>query len=169
MFALAACSSGGDAATSSTSEPTPVLVPFTPPSPLGCDGARAYDACLAFDNQTPFAAHVLLPREVPAGTVVGIHFRSPTGSTAIVPEFANAKVRLSAARSALSLYFQVFPARYLLEVSVDADGDGDPDGASDLHGWSSSSASSVVLTADEATALDVASDPVATTFSVGLP
>jgi hypothetical protein len=154
IVALTGCGGGGDSATSTTNEPAPGLVPFTPPSPLGCDGARAYDACLAFDNQTPFAAHVLLPREVPAGTVVAIHFKAPPGSSATVPEFSNAKVRLLAARSALALYFQVFPARYVLEVGVDADGDGDPEGAGDFRG---------------STSFDVASDPVATTFSVGLP
>jgi hypothetical protein len=152
----------------SASEPE-VLVPFTPPSPLGCDGAREYDACLAFDDETPFAAHVLLPREVPAGTVVVIHFHAPAGSTAAVPAFSDAKVRLRASRSALALYFQVFPARYLLEIGVDADGDGNPEGAGDFHGWSSSSASRVALTVDDAIALDVARDPVETTFSVGLP
>jgi hypothetical protein len=165
--ALMAC--GGASTPSSANDSTPVLVPFTPPSPLGCDGASAYDACLAFDNQTPFAVHVLLPREVPKGTVLAIRFHPPQGESANVPEFSDAKVHLPAARSSLALYFQVFPARYLVEIAVDADGDGDPNGVADLHGWSSSSSSQLALTADEATALDVGNEPVATTFSAGAP
>ena len=44
---------------------------------------------------------------------------------------------IDGAETELRLYFQVYPGFYRIEVGVDADGDGNPDGAGVLVGWSS--------------------------------
>ena len=44
---------------------------------------------------------------------------------------------IDGAETELRLYFQVYPGSYRIEVGVDAEGDGNPDGAGVFVGWSS--------------------------------
>ncbi len=140
------------------------VTPFTPPTPPGCAGASAYDACFAIADATPLEVRARLPRALPPDTVAFVRFHRASGTPEPLDlDRMKFKVR---GGGELLLYFQVRPGAYLVEVGVDSDGDGDPEGPADDLGWSA--ASPEVAVADEADAaiVDVGATPIATAFTL---
>lgn len=143
------------------------LVPFDPPTPLGCAGAAAYDGCFAFDHATPFKLTLGLPETTKKGSVVIVRFhRDGDSASTLVANQVEFRVQ---ARAELNLYFQVFPGAYAIEAGVDLDGDGDAFGKSDATGWSAVSADRAVTQQASAALVDVADTPVSTAFALTLP
>jgi hypothetical protein len=137
---------------------------FVPPSPAGCAGARAYDACFAIADATPLAVRVALPRGPRPNAVAVVRFRRVSGVRDAF-DLQQMKFKVGSA-SELALYFQVRPGGYRISVGVDADGDGDPDGSADDLGWSSASPDVPVVDERSAAVVDVATTPIATAFKL---
>jgi hypothetical protein len=135
---------------------------FVPPTPPGCAGAAAYDACFAFEGATPLAVRVALPPEARANAVGVVRFHRASAVRTHL-ELNQMKFKVGDTRE-LRLYFQVYPDAYRIEVGVDADGDGDPDGRADLVGWSAMSPDVAVIDETEAAIVDVGEAPVETAF-----
>jgi hypothetical protein len=139
---------------------------FVPPTPPGCAGATAYDACFALEDATPFAVRVGLPVEARANAVAVVRFHRASG---VREQLDLDELRFTARHAPeLRLYFQVDPGEYRVEVRVDADGDGDPDGPGDLVGWSALSPDVAVLDENGAAIVAVAAAPIETAFRVAL-
>jgi hypothetical protein len=141
------------------------LSPFAPPMPLGCSGATAYDLCFAFDGATPLAVVVTLPEAARAKAIAIVHFHRDD-ATNDERGLDSVKFPVSEAKRELHLYFQVFPGTYRIEVGVDADGDGNPEGPGDLVGWSSESTAEPVLDEAHSALVDVATAPVEASFEL---
>lgn len=137
---------------------------FTPPTPPGCAGAGAYDACFAIVDATPLEVRARLPRALPANAVAFVRFRRASGtSDPLDLDRMKFKVR---GGDELLLYFQVRPGAYLVEVGVDSDGDGNPEGPADDLGWSAASPDVAVADAAGAAIVDVGTTPIATAFTL---
>ena len=143
------------------------LVPFDPPTPLGCAGAAAYDGCFAFDNATPLAVAIALPETAKKGALAIVRFHRIGDATKTL--VANQVEFRVPARAELHLYFQVFAGSYRIEAGVDCDDDGDAFGPHDATGWSSVVTESAVTDQGAAAIVDVADAPVATSFALALP
>lgn len=143
----------------------PVSV-FVPPTPLGCAGARAYDACFALEGATPLAVRVALPRGPRPNAVASVRFRRASGTPDPL-DLEHMKFKVGGA-SELHLYFQVRPGAYRIAVGIDANGDGDPEGPADDFGWSAVSPDVPVLDEGSAALVDVEATPVATAFTLGV-
>lgn len=172
-FASTACSSSAPAAApaddetlaSATLEGHAPVSPFVPPQPAGCAAATAYDLCFAFHDATPLAVAVQLSEPAQPGAIAVVHFHrhDQTNDKRVLD---GVKFSVRAATRELRLYFQVYPGSYRIEVGVDADGDGDPEGAGDLVGWSSASAAAPTVDEAGASLVDVASSPIETSFAL---
>ncbi len=137
---------------------------FVPPTPAGCTGARAYDACFAIADATPLAVHVTLPRGPRPNAVAVVRFRRVSGVRDAL-DLQQMKFKVGSAGE-LALYFQVRPGGYRISVGVDANGDGDPDDSADDLGWSSMSPDVPVVDESSAAVVDVAATPIATAFKL---
>jgi hypothetical protein len=141
------------------------VAPFVPPAIPGCAGATAYDLCFAFDGATPLAVVVQLPHAARPQAIASVHFHRDDG-----PHdrrvLEGVKFPIDSAKTELRLYFQVYPGSYRIEVGVDDDGDGDPDGAADLVGWSSERSDEPVLDEGHAALVDVAASPIEASFAL---
>jgi hypothetical protein len=137
---------------------------FTPPAPPGCAAARDYDACFAIADATPLEVRAFLPRGARANAVSFVRFRRASGT----PDPLDLQQMQFKARGGaeVRLYFQVRPGAYVIEVGVDADGDGTPEGPADDLGWSSASPDVPVLDEASAAVVDVGTAPIATSFTV---
>lgn len=135
---------------------------FVPPTPRGCAGAAAYDVCFAFDGATPLAVRVALPPGSRTRTLGVVRFHRVSGAREHL-ELDQLRFEVRDALE-LRLYFQVYPDAYRIEVGVDADGDGDPDGPSDLVGWSASSPEVAALDETAAAIVEVGALPIETAF-----
>jgi hypothetical protein len=169
----AGCSAGADPApraelaSATVTDGRARVAPFVPPSVSGCAGATAYDVCLAFDRATPLAVHVALPHATRPNTTALVRFvRASADAPTLLADHVEFKV---GARTALDLYFQLYPGSYRIAVSVDTDGDGRPDGPGDAAGWSSSDPEAVVIDEADAAVVEVESSPIATAFTLALP
>jgi len=111
---LTAC--GGSPDEAPASEKVASVETFTPPSPLGCAAAGAYDYCFAFDRGTPLAVRVALPSATPTDAVAEVSFHVEDGHVDAVLNEVRFSVKPD--RDALVLYFQVYPATYIIDVSV---------------------------------------------------
>jgi hypothetical protein len=140
------------------------IAAFTPPSPQGCVAARDYDACFAITDATPLEVRVLHPGAPRPDAVAFVRFRRVAGPPDPL-DLDRMKFTVRGG-SELRLYFQVRPGAYLIEVGVDADGDGDPEGAADPFGWSSTSPDLPVSDEAAAAVVEVETTPVATAFTL---
>ena len=148
---------------SGTAEARAPVSAFVPPTPRGCAAAAAaYDVCFAFDGATPLAVRVTLPPESRARTVGVVRFHRVSGSRDHL-QLDQLRFEVGDTRE-LRLYFQVYPDAYRIEVAVDADGDGDPDGPADLVGWSAPSPDVAALDETEAAIVEVGDLPIETAF-----
>lgn len=174
LFSLLACGAGGCGSSSSAPADAPSpnetlasatipghapVSPFVPPAPAGCAGATAYDLCFAFHDATPLAVVVQLPDAARPQAIAVVHFHRDD-DTRDKRVLDGIKFPVSDAKRELRLYFQVYPGSYRIEVGVDADGDGDPEGPGDLVGWSSESVAAPIIDEADAALVDVASSPI---------
>ena len=159
------------AATTDVNKERAPLVPFDPPTPLGCAGAAAYDGCFAFDHATPLAVTIVVPESTKKGALAVVRFHPVTGDATNTAKalVANQVEFRVPARAELHLYFQVFPGSYAIEAGVDSDDDGDAFGAHDASGWSSVAVESAVTDQSAAAIVEVADAAVSTSFSLALP
>ena len=155
---------GEELASATISGHAPVS-PFVPPQPAGCAAATAYDLCFAFEGATPLAVVIELPAAAHPKAIAAVHFHREDG-THDGRVLEGVKFPISDAKSELRLYFQVYPGSYRIEVAVDADGDGDPEGPVDLVGWSSESVSAPIVDEAAAALVDVAASPIEATFAL---
>jgi hypothetical protein len=139
--------------------------PFAPPAIAGCAGATAYDLCFAWDGATPLAVVVQLPEAARPQAIASVHFRRDDGVND-KRVLDGVKFPIAGAKRELHLYFQVYPGSYRIEVSVDTDGDGNPEGPGDLVGWSSESREQPVLDEARAALVDVATAPIEASFAL---
>jgi len=139
--------------------------PFVPPAPAGCAGATAYDLCFAFEGATPLAVVVQLPEAARPQAIAVVHFRRDD-DTQDKRVLDGVKFPVSDAKRELHLYFQVYPGSYRIEVGVDADGDGNPEGPGDLVGWSSDGGARAIVDEADSALVDVASAPIEATFAL---
>src|SRR3954464_2952442 len=80
------------------------VTPLVPPSPAGCLGAAAYDACFAVEGATPLALRVALPPEARAKAVAVVRFPRAWGAREPL-DLDELKFVVGEARE-LRLYFQ---------------------------------------------------------------
>jgi hypothetical protein len=139
--------------------------PFVPPQPAGCVAATAYDLCFAFDGATPLAVVIELPEAARPQAIAVVHFHRDD-ETHDKRVLDGVKFPIDDAKRELRLYFQVYPGSYRIEVGVDADGDGDPEGPGDLVGWSSESVTAPIVDESAAALVDVAASPIEATFAL---
>jgi hypothetical protein len=139
------------------------VAPFVPPAIAGCAGATAYDLCFAFNGATPLAVVVQLPHAARPDAIASVHFHREDG-THDEHVLDGVRFPIDGAKTELRLYFQVYPGSYRIEVGVDADGDGEPDGAGDLVGWSSERSDEPILDEAHAALVDVAASPIEASF-----
>lgn len=135
---------------------------FVPPTPRGCAAAAAYDVCFAFDGATPLAIRATLPPGARTRTVGVVRFHRASGKRDHL-QLDQLRFEVGDARE-LRLYFQVYPDAYRIQVGVDADGDGNPEGPADLVGWSATSPEVAALDETEAAIVEVADLPIETAF-----
>jgi len=138
---------------------------FVPPQPAGCAAATAYDVCFAFEGATPLAVVIELPEAAHPQAIAVVHFHRDD-ETHDLRVLDGVKFPVSEAKRELRLYFQVYPGSYRIEVGVDADGDGDPEGPGDLVGWSSDSVTTPIVDEAAASLVDVAASPIEATFAL---
>jgi hypothetical protein len=162
----AAAPQNGDTLASATITPGHAPVsPFVPPAIAGCAAATAYDVCFAFDGATPLAVVVQLPEAAHPKAIASVHFRRDDG-THDKRVLDGVKFPIEGAKRELRLYFQVYPGSYRIEVSVDADGDGNPEGPGDLVGWSSENHDQPIIDEARAALVDVATSPIEASFAL---
>lgn len=163
LLAIVGCGSPTSRASEASLESAPVSA-FTPPTPRGCAGARGYDACYAVDDGTPLEVRATLPHATRPNAVAFVRFRRTSGAPD--PLDLDRMKFETLGHDTLLLYFQVRPGSYVIEVGVDTNGDGDPEGPADDLGWSA--ASPDVPVADEAGAaiVEVGATPIATAFAL---
>jgi hypothetical protein len=124
-LALVGCGSSSQEEDPPPKQDLATVETFTPPSPLGCSAAGAYDYCFAFTGGTPLAVRVELPKETAADAVGVVRFHKEDGKPSAVLD--EVKFELKADRPSLVFYFQVYPATYTIDVQVDgASGTSDP-------------------------------------------
>jgi hypothetical protein len=139
--------------------------PFVPPQPAGCVAATAYDLCFAFTGATPLAVVIELPEAAHPHAIAVVHFHRDD-DTHDGRVLDGVKFPIDDAKRELRLYFQVYPGSYRIEVGVDADGDGDPEGPNDLVGWSSENVDAPIVDESAAALVDVAASPIEAKFAL---
>ena len=139
--------------------------PFVPPQPAGCVAATAYDLCFAFEGATPLAVVIELPEAAHPQAIAVVHFHRDD-QTQDRRVLDGVKFPISDAKRELRLYFQVYPGSYRIEVGVDVDGDGNPEGPGDLVGWSSENVDAPIVDEAAAALVDVAASPIEASFAL---
>jgi hypothetical protein len=173
LVGLAGCGSAATdapegALASGTVDVRAPVAAFVPPSPAGCAAAApAYDVCFAFEDATPLAVRVALPTGTPASAVGVVRFVRASGAREKL-QLDELKFKVGD-KPELRFYFQIYPGAYRIEVGVDMNGDGDPDGPADVRGWSSLSPDVAVFDESEAAIVDVGLRPIETAFRVEAP